>query len=382
MDLSIAPREDRPGTERRRLPPGPASPPRARAGGPVPSSAAMSADARPTTTLAEPLRTRRLCVPKVWGGRALERRPGIALDVAGPVGETWEVFDEGVRSSGLVSSRFPEGTLHGLMLSEREALLGRARPTPDGRFPLVVKFLSATQPLSVQVHPDDLLAPKLGAGPVGKHESWYVVDAEPGAFVYLGLREGVGQEELSARAESPDVVDLLHVLPVRPGDFLDVPGGTLHAIGAGVSILEVQNNVNVTYRLFDWERVGLDGKPRETHIREALLAARVEGEPRAASSPELTPRAGASRGARLVEGAPYGLELLDVVGELALDTEDRAVLYVVLEGRGTLRVPGRSDLEPAGLAPGDTWILPAAAGPHVLAATEGVLRAMRVETLP
>lgn len=338
----------------------------------------MSAEPSTTPSLDEPLLFERLLFEKVWGGRSLERTPGIRLEGTGPVGETWELVDREGENSIVARGPHAGRSLRALLEAEPAALLGGARPAAGGRFPVLVKFLSATKPLSVQVHPDPVAARKLGRGEEGKDEAWYILAAEPESQIYLGLQPGVEAAQFAAQAGGPEVVDLLRSWPVRAGQFVFVPGGTIHAIGEGITLLEVQNNSDVTYRLYDWGRVGLDGKPRTTHLSEALLSTRYDEPTLGPRDPVFEARGGGNRAALLVDCPAFRMELLEIGTFLDLETAGRAVIYVVLEGRGRLRRAGTP--EPWSLEPGDTWLVPAAAGPHRIEPVGKEVVVMRVET--
>lgn len=309
--------------------------------------------------LSQPFRLSRICVEKVWGGRALERVLGIELEAEGPIGETWELVDREDHNSVVGSGRFEGQSLHWLMTNRREELLGDAAPSATDRFPLLVKFISATQPLSVQVHPDECVAGKLGEGEEGKTEAWFVLDAEPDSLIYLGLRPEVDASEFAAGAGNADVVDLLESWKAKPGQFYFVPAGTVHAIGAGVTLLEVQQNSDATFRVFDWGRVGLNGEPRETHVEQALLAARYDLDSSGPRVPELEKLEGGSRGAVMVDGDPFRVELIEVCGVVHRKGTRRPVVLVCIAGGGTI---ARKGDEPEEFSCGDTWVVPAAAG--------------------
>ena len=204
---------------------------------------------------------------RVWGGRSLERLYGKKLPAQVPVGESWEITDRPEGVSVIAGGPLEGKDLRWLMKQHARELLGPARPQ-DGRFPLLVKILDAREKLSVQVHPPARIAAQLGGEP--KTEMWYVADAEPGAELYAGLRQGVTRPEFERRIQDGTVADCLHRVPVRPGDVMFLPSGRVHAIGAGIVIFEIQQNSDTTYRVFDWNRVGLDGKPRELHVEESL----------------------------------------------------------------------------------------------------------------
>lgn len=338
----------------------------------------MSAEPTTTPSLAEPLLFTRLLFEKVWGGRSLERTPGIPLELPGPVGETWELVDRDDHNSTVARGPHAGRSLRTLLESEPRALLGAARPAAGGHFPVLIKFLSATKPLSVQVHPDQAAAKKLGQGEEGKDEAWYILAAEPESQIYLGLQPEVSASDFAAKADGPEVVDCLRAWPVHAGQFVFVPGGTIHAIGEGITLLEVQNNSDVTYRLYDWDRLGLDGKPRTTHLAEALLSTRFDEVVQGPAEPEFEARGGGNRAALLVDCPAFRMELFEIGTYLDLETSGRAVIYVVLEGEGRLRRNGIS--EPWPLMPGDTWLVPAALGAHRVEPQGSEIKVMRVET--
>jgi len=204
----------------------------------------------------------------VWGGRKLERVLGKRLPT-GPVGESWELVDLPGDQSVVADGPLAGCELQQLVRDHRGELLGPV-PPDGGRFPLLVKYIDAAKTLSVQVHPDERTASALGGRP--KNEAWTILDVEPGAKLYLGLRPGATPEELERRIEAGTVEELLHAVEPRAGDLVPVRPGTVHAIGAGVLLAEVQQPSDTTYRIYDWGRVGLDGKPRPLHIEESLAA--------------------------------------------------------------------------------------------------------------
>jgi len=310
----------------------------------------------------------------------LESVLGIELAGLGPVGETWELVDRIDRNSVVRGGPFDGRELRDLVATERGALLGATRPNGDGRFPVLIKYLSAAQPLSVQVHPDDSTARKLGGGDCGKTESWLILAAEPDSFVYLGLQDGVDPTEFAQAAGGPGIVDLMKPWPVEAGQFVHVPAGTLHAIGAGVTLVEVQQNSDLTYRLYDWGRVGLDGAPRETHAREGLLSIaygeRIEGpaSPRLARDRE----GGDNRSVQLVTTDHYAIRLHEVGSYVELETDGRAQALVFLGGRARLWLDGAE--EPWILGRGDTWLIPAVLGAYRIESSADTARFMVVTT--
>jgi mannose-6-phosphate isomerase len=316
-----------------------------------------------------PLRFERIYQEKVWGGRTLERCPGLALPAGKRIGETWEVVDREGENSRVADGPWRGASLGELVARHREALLGTAPANARGRFPLLVKYIDASEALSVQVHPSDESAARIGSCAEGKTEAWYVLAAEPGARLYCGLRAGVGPRELERCMGERAVLELLRSFEARAGECLLVPGGTVHAIGAGVTLLEVQQNSDTTYRIWDWDRLGLDGRPRETHPREALAASAFD-------LPEQPPVAAALRRgsdgharAPLARTSHFALELLELDARARLATGGQYRIYCVVRGSGTLEVAGGT--QP--LARGDCWLVPACAEVHeVEPAAEGL----------
>ncbi len=214
-----------------------------------------------------PLTFQAIFKERVWGGRNLARLYGKPLPPDRPVGESWELTDRPEGVSVIAQGAFAGRTLRWLMEEQREALLGSAR-APNDRFPLLVKILDAEDRLSLQVHPPASVAAGLGGEP--KTELWYVADARPEAELFAGLKLGTTRAEFEQRIRDGRVADCVHRLAVQRGDALFLPSGRLHALGAGNVIFEIQQNSDTTYRVFDWNRLGLDGQPRELHVRESL----------------------------------------------------------------------------------------------------------------
>lgn len=335
----------------------------------------MTTTSKPNT-LREPLNFERICLEKVWGGRRLETAVGIALPGRGPIGETWELVDRSDYVSIVASGEFKGRSLTELLRDHGRDLLGRTKLTPEGRFPLIVKFLDASEPLSVQVHPPSGTRGPLGEG---KSEAWYILDAEPQSKLWIGLRPGVTKSELVTAGTRRDV--LAHVLewPARRGDIAFIPGGTVHAIGGGITLLEVQENADTTHRLYDWDRAGLDGKPRALQPEAALASTDFQTSPPVPHAAELATLENGVRRARLVDAPCFAMERYEIDSRRAFDTDSLAVLYVVLRGHGTLAASD-SNRNPMRLAPGDLWLVPASMGRHEIVARDATLHVVRVST--
>jgi mannose-6-phosphate isomerase len=201
----------------------------------------------------------------IWGGKRIARHYG-RRDTPEVCAESWEVADRPEGMSKIVNGPLKGQTLHYLVDTMGEALLGVGRSASE--FPLLIKIIDAKQDLSVQVHPNDNNAPLTGGD--AKTEMWYVLDAEPNATIYAGLKPGVTREGFETALKEGRLENELAKVPARSGRAIFVPGGRVHAIGAGCLLLEIQQNSNTTYRVYDWGRVGNDGKPRELHFEQAL----------------------------------------------------------------------------------------------------------------
>jgi mannose-6-phosphate isomerase len=222
---------------------------------------------RPAGVMQEALCFHPVYRERVWGGRALESTLGRVLPEERQIGESWEIVDRPE-----VQSIVAGGALDGLRLRtviERHArdLLGPEWPG-DRPFPLLVKWLDCRERLSLQVHPTAAVAARLGGEP--KTENWYIAHTVQGAQLLVGLKRGVSRQKFERAIADNTVEECLHRFPVAAGDSIFVRSGQVHAIDAGNLILEVQQNSDTTYRVHDWGRVGLDGKPRPLHIAESL----------------------------------------------------------------------------------------------------------------
>ena len=206
---------------------------------------------------------------RVWGGDVLHTTLGRSLPGDEPIGESWEVVDRPEADSVVAEGPYAGWTLGRLRREQTEALLGPNWPA-DRPFPILVKWLDCRERLSLQVHPPAAIAPRLGGEP--KTEVWYLAATAPGAALLAGLRPGVSQAQFEDSLARHELEPLIHRFSVAPGDSLFVPSGRIHAIDAGCLILEIQQNSDTTYRVYDWGRVGLDGKPRALHVAESIAS--------------------------------------------------------------------------------------------------------------
>ncbi len=218
----------------------------------------------------EPITFSPLYMERVWGGREFERVYGRHLpDPTQPFGESWEIVDREKEQSVVDEGSFSGVSLHELWTKHREEVFGTGFPDHP-RFPILIKVLDARDDLSIQVHPPVDLATSLGGEP--KTEMWVIADCDPGAKLYVGLKHGVTREAFEKSIADGTVADCVHAITPQPGDSIFIASGRLHAIGAGFLIHEIQQNSDTTYRVFDWNRLGLDGQPRELHVGESLAS--------------------------------------------------------------------------------------------------------------
>jgi mannose-6-phosphate isomerase len=302
----------------------------------------------------------------IWGGRGFATAFGRSLPPGDDYAESWELVDRGEDQSVVRAGPLAGATLGRIVRERGEELFGHA---PPPAFPLLFKFLDARRVLSVQVHPDDERAARLDPPDRGKTEAWYVVTAEPGSRIYAGLEPGVGRSELAAAIRAGTCEEVLHAFEPEPGDCVFIPAGTVHAIGAGLLVAEIQQSSDVTYRLFDWNRTGPDGRPRPLHVE-----AGVEAVTRTGPVGPVAPAATADPAVRrLVACEFFTLDEVRPDDSWPCGGDGGCHFLAVIEG--ALRLPDRWSLPP--LAPGDCVLLPAAAGEQVVAA-EGGTKVLRV----
>ena len=209
----------------------------------------------------------------LWGGTRLKSEYGKTSDLD-IVAESWELSCHEAGMSLVDSGEHKGETLSALLTGDGKAMLGSKAKDMD-YFPLLIKFIDAKGDLSVQVHPDDEYALR-EEGEQGKTEMWYVVDAEPGASLIYGFQQEISKEEFKQRIANNTLLEVCNKVPVHKGDVFFIKAGTLHAIGSGILIYEVQQSSNLTYRVYDYGRVGKDGKPRQLHIDKALAVTKLE----------------------------------------------------------------------------------------------------------
>ena len=302
-----------------------------------------------------PLRFRPILKRLIWGGRRLGSLYGKPLGPEADYAESWEISDHRDDVSVVADGPLAGTNLRDLLANRGAELLGPALGNL-GQFPLLVKLLDAHQVLSAQVHPDDEKGRVL-AGDNGKTEAWVILHAEPGSLIYAGLRPGVSRDEFASAMEDGKVEPLFHRFEPAAGDCLLIPAGTVHAIGAGIVLAEVQQMSDATFRIHDWDRPGPDGKPRPLHKREALESIDFTRGPVAPIRPrsEAIPRGTRERLARCEY---FAIDRLLLNGPSPIGSPDRFTIVLNLGDEADIAY--RGEIYP--IARGEARLLPASLG--------------------
>lgn len=303
------------------------------------------------TTRTSPLVLAPKLAAAIWGGDALVERYGKPGDPTALLGESWECWDENTVAGGTYGGE----TLAAVRAHLGHDLTGPADPAQ--RFPVLTKIIDAQQALSVQVHPDDAYAQRVEHQPVGKTECWYILAAEPGAELVLGWTRDTDRAEYERRVADGTLGDILRRVPVKPGEAYYLPAGTLHAIGAGIQLFETQQASNLTYRIFDWNRVGADGKPRELHVAKAADVLDFRATFPGAMTP-LTFTAGGIERTVTIADRRFAVERLRIENAGATVTTDGRPLAIM--AMDTALTAG-TDAGDVALRPWETAVIPAAA---------------------
>lgn len=305
---------------------------------------------------------------RVWGGRNLERF-GFHMQ-EGRIGEAWTIGDH---PNG--TTKVMNGELRGLGLDEvrqrygKEFFGAKGFSEKSGRFPLLIKLLDCEDDLSVQVHPNDDYD-RLPPGELGKTEMWYVLDAKPGAKIIYGLKDNANRGELAKAIAENRIMDCLHEVAVSPGDAFYIPAGTVHALCSGVLVAEIQQNSDTTYRLYDYNRLGLDGLPRELHVEDSLNVIAYEGSGATRMKTELE---AANTWLNIARSPYFVVEKgrTETRWELSTDTSS-FVIHIICEGTGAL--VWEDDTLP--VKPGDCFLIPASQGRYAFEGSLTMLRSL------
>lgn len=322
----------------------------------------------PAATL-YPLRFEPILKERIWGGDALREIFGRPVGPEQRIGESWELADRPGDSSRIVNGPLRGRLLRDILAEHPRDLLGAAASPGALAFPLMVKYIDARERLSLQVHPPAPVAAALGAEP--KSEMWYVVRAAPGSCIYAGLRAGTAPEELEATLAAGRIEDCVARHPARAGDVFFLPSGTLHALGSGNVVIEIQQNSDTTYRVHDWGRLEGGSRVRELHVREAMESIRHgETHPRIDPVPsDQDPEGG--RIERLVHSPCFIVvrRRFENGSFFIRPRPGSCRVWVVIGGGGELETPAAIEA----LAPGDLLLIPASAPPLRLTSRGGGL---------
>jgi len=306
-----------------------------------------------------PLRFVPLLKRYLWGGRRLGTLLGKPIGDGDDYAESWEVADHGDDQTVIAGGPLAGMTLANVMAKHRTEVLGRHAGNIT-RFPLLFKFLDCRRVLSVQVHPNDAAAAKQSPPDLGKTEAWVILAAEPGSVVYAGLKRGFDRAALEREVHRGTTELCLHKFEPRVGDCIFIPDGTVHALGAGLVVAEIQQASDTTFRLFDWNRVGPDGQARQLHVEQSLAAIDYSAGPVQAQIPQSTERPFVQR---LVSCDKFVLDRWQLMGaekpqECTVGGDDRFHILSVLAGGVSVFYAGSGET----LSLGQTLLIPASAG--------------------
>jgi mannose-6-phosphate isomerase len=304
----------------------------------------------------QPIRFEPIFRSYIWGGDRLASQLGKKPPGSGIWAESWEIVDHREGESVVSEGPLAGWTLRQLIESFPLEILGK--DAPSERFPLLLKYLDCERVLSVQVHPNDEYGSKMVQPDRGKTEAWYVIEAVPGAKLYAGLKPGVDRQSLEKAVAEERTEDCLHVLYPKPGDCVYIPAGTLHALGEGLLVAEIQQASDCTFRLYDWNRVDKDGKPRQLHIEQALEVTDFESGPiQAVEKTVPLP----NRARRLVECDKFALDEYDRAGTYEIQSNQWAIVTVP---KGSASI--RSQQETFEMSRGQSLLVPAACKDAIL----------------
>jgi mannose-6-phosphate isomerase len=299
-----------------------------------------------------PLRFKPILREYIWGGRRLGTELGKPIGGGDHYAESWEIVDHGHNQSIVADGPLADRTLHEIVTQHGDTLFGRQQRRPQ--FPLLFKYLDCQRVLSVQVHPNDEQAAKLDPPDLGKTEAWVVLAADPESKIYAGLKPGVDRKILEAAVANGRCEECLHEFEPRRGDCVFIEAGTVHALGAGLLVAEIQQASDTTYRLFDWNRVDQHGKSRPLHIQQSLETINYNCGPVSPVAPRATESPFIER---LVECDKFILDRWRISSAEALSGDERPHIVTVIEGRVAIE----NDATIIVLNRGDTVLIPASA---------------------
>lgn len=288
--------------------------------------------------LTQPLVFEPIFMERVWGGRHLESLYGKRLPSAALIGESWEIVDRPEAQSVVHDGPLRGKTLHKLWCKHRPEIFGQVPPGP--RFPILCKLLDAQENLSLQVHPPRAIAKKLGGE--SKSELWYVAHAAPKARIYAGLKKATSRDSFLKALQQGTVEKHLHLIEVKAGDAIFLPSGRMHALGAGNVLVEIQENSDTTYRIYDWDRSKKGRAARQMHVDEAMQCIDFT---------DVEPALSAAKGESIIRNELFEIEKWNLAAEREIAAEGRFAIVVCLTG--SIECAGRR------FQPGDFFLVSA-----------------------
>lgn len=298
---------------------------------------------------------------RVWGGTSLQDKLNKKIPNE-HTGESWEVACHDNGDSIIRNGVYSGKTLKEILKSHGKDLIGYEM-SGDDKFPLLIKFIDAKDKLSVQVHPEDDYAMRVENGELGKSEAWYILDAKPGAKLIAGLKDGVTKDDFVKALDEGRLEEVLNEVEVKMGDVINIPAGFVHAIEDGILLAEIQQNSDTTYRVYDWNRVGLDGNMRELHVDKSLDVIDFEGKHSKDIATGLGIKVGENDIIYYVANSYFSLEKVLLKEEMKQNTDNKFHIYICVAGEG--KVIHAQKEYPFTL--GDSFMLPAALGDYALA---------------
>lgn len=287
----------------------------------------------------------------IWGGRKLYNEYG--KRGFEEIAETWELSAFAGKESTVVGGQYDGLTVTALIaaLGGRSAI-GTKSPE-DGSLPLLIKFIDSASPLSIQVHPDAETAAKIGGDAASKTEMWVICEADEGAFIYFGMKDDTSPDDFAAAIRDGSITEKLNRVPVKAGDVFFIPSGTIHAIGAWITICEIQETSDTTYRLYDYGRLDKDGNPRELHIEKGTMASNLTALTEFYEKPVVLPDGG-----EMLVSCPLFTTYRRFGGNSFNVGEDSFSSFTVVSGAGTI-VDGKNEIS---VSKGDTVFITAGSG--------------------
>ena len=303
------------------------------------------------------------CKDYLWGGTRLKTDYGKVTDLE-KVAESWELSCHKDGCSVIANGEFAGMTLPEYIEKQGKGVLGEDCKSFE-YFPILVKLIDAKQSLSVQVHPNNEYAMRV-EGEYGKTEMWYIVDCDPGAELLYGFKDKISKEEFRRRIEDNTLLEVTNSVPVHKGDVFFIDAGTLHAIGKGILIAEIQQNSNPPYRIYDFGRLGADGKPRELHIDKAVDVTRLEP-PTRSCKPQGEPQQHDGYCSTLLASCEYfTVTRMDVENSVSLNADNKSFHSLLcLEGDATVQCNGQE----LSMKKGESIFLPAGTGAYTVSGT-------------